>query len=121
MADIITPEKKSSSKGLLQAAGTAVGAYFGGPGGAAAGYQAGGMAADTISPARQPGQVKSDAMARRAQSLQAQQPQPQQDYTADLKAAEEAAAQLPEEQRAQYLPTLQRAREMSQQQRRSME
>ena len=119
MADIITPEKKNSSKSVLQMAGTAVGAYFGGPSGAMAGYQAGGMAADTLSPTRQPGQVKSEAMARRAQALQPQETQ--QNYTADLEAAEAAAAKLPEEEQAKYLPTIQRAREMSQQQRRAME
>lgn len=121
MADVIMPEKKSGSKGLLQAGGAAVGAYFGGPQGAAMGYQAGGTIADATSKNRQVAQVKSDAMARRAEGLKAQQPPAQDDYSKDLEAAEAAAAQLPEGEREKYLPTIQRAREMSLQQRRTME
>lgn len=115
MADVIMPEKKSGSKGLMQAAGTAVGAYFGGPSGAAMGYQAGGALSDATSKNQQVGQVRSDAMSRRADSIRTQQDT--QANMRDLDAAEAAAAQLPEEERAKYLPTIQQAKAMNAKQR----
>lgn len=129
MPQIIQPQvpdrKAQDQKSLFKIAGAVVGGVVGGyfgnaPGaiagagaGASLGDQAGSMLVkdDTnkVTPSIQPGQ-QSQALARRQQQLET-------DNLTQLRDAEQAAAQLPEEQRQRVLPTLTRARLMEQQQR----
>lgn len=131
MAQIITPQRKPSSDGadigeiggaiiggVMGAAAGGVGAAPGALAGAQIGKMGGGMldnqqnqsgpqAAPTLP--TQPAQPAygADAMQRRQQDMET-------DKVGTLQAAEQAAYQLPEQDRQQYLPALTRARMLAQ-------
>ncbi len=118
MSGVTVPsaKKKSELSEIGGLAGGIAGAYYsGGNAGAAyGGYQAGTQIGQTLSPdketpATQVGDAGAkNAMANRQQALAQYSQQSQ--YEQQLAHAENAAAQLPPEQQAQYMPTLQAAR-----------
>ncbi len=117
MAGVTVPtsRKKSELSEVGGLVGGIAGAYYGeSPQAAAGGYAAGTQIGGTLDPGKETAMPQigdsgaRNAMANRQQAL-AQYSQ-QSAYEQQLAHAETAAQQLPPEQQAQYLPTLQAAR-----------
>jgi outer membrane lipoprotein SlyB len=103
-------KKDDSMSKLLTIGGAVVGGVYGGGAagamaGASAGQMAGGLLAKQDSAPMQG--VQSNAMQRRADSMQQMQ---------QLNQSQQALAYLPPEQQAQYAPAIERARLMAQKQ-----
>ena len=107
MAGVNVPQKKPGMLGTLLTVGGAVaGGSVGGPAGAAAGANLGSTAGGMLGANKQgPSGVQSNAVQRRIDTMQ-----PSQDNAAQLAAAQNALASLPEPYQKQYGPALQRAR-----------
>lgn len=120
MANYMMPQRNNKNEtgiiqGLGSIAGGVAGAFIGGPAGAATGAslgsQGGGMLGQMSQkdPASQPQAVQSQGL---ASAMQRRQSTMDTDNLSTLRRAEEAAVNLPEQDRQQVVPVLTRARIM---------